>query len=207
MFRTIKIALLLSIAASVVHAEDQPKNEIGLLLGGTATPAIDLANGGVIDVGAGITFQMTYARQLAQTDTVGLYLEFPAVAIPLQDLSASPGSTPLNYDSFFITPAVRVKFRPNAALSPWFSAGGGYALFEESDERRDGSHNTTRGTSTGALQFGAGLDFRTPVNILIPIGLRAEVRDFYTGKPTYNVSTGGGLQHNLAFSGGLVLSF
>lgn len=207
MFRRIKIALLLSIAASVVHAEDQPKNEIGLLLGGTATPAIDLANGGVIDVGAGITFQITYARRLAQTDTVGLYLEFPAVAIPLQDLNATPGSTPLNYDSFFITPALRVKFRPNAALSPWLSAGGGYALFEESDERRDGSHNTTRGTSTGALQFAVGLDFRTPVKILIPIGLRAEVRDFYTGKPTYNVSTGGGLQHNLAFSGGLVLSF
>jgi hypothetical protein len=40
-----------------------------------------------------------------------------------------------------------------------------------------------------------------------PIGLRAKVRDFYTAKPDYNVNTGGGFQHNIALSGGIVLHF
>src|SRR6266852_2080514 len=45
------------------------------------------------------------------------------------------------------------------------------------------THNTTRGTSGGAVQFGGGVDVRTPIKVLFPIGLRAEVRDLYTAKP------------------------
>ena len=73
--------------------------------------------------------------------------------------------------------------------------GGGYALFDESANRIDGTHNTTRGTSGGAVEIGAGFDIRTPIKIPFPIGLRAEVRDLYTSKPNYNVSIGAGFQH------------
>jgi hypothetical protein len=202
------IAVLVSfVLSSDAHAQGPQKNELGLLLGGTQTPAVGIAGGGSIRVGSGITFQMNYARRLAGKNSLAWYLEFPAVAIPLQDLSSSFGPTPLNYDSFFIAPSLRLKFRPQSRFAPWFSAGGGYALFDESALRREGSHNISRGTSTGTLQFGGGVDVRTPVKVLFPIGLRAEVRDFVTGKPAYNVNTGGGLQHNINVSGGLVLGF
>jgi hypothetical protein len=191
------------------YAQADRKNEIGLLLGATVTPDLtDTApGGGPLEIGSGITFQLTYARQLIRSRSVGLYFEVPALAIPLQDVTASNGVAPINYDSFFVAPSLRIKLNPSARISPWFSAGGGYALFDESEKRTNGTHNTTRGTSGGALQFGGGIDARTPIKLLFPIGLRAEVRDFYTAKPTYNLDTGGGLQHNIVLSGGLVLHF
>ncbi len=191
------------------HAQANRKNEIGLLLGATVTPGLEIAGSSSsgLRIGSGITFQLTYARQLATARSVALYFEVPALAIPLQNITASSGAVPANYDSFFVTPGLRVKVAPSARVSPWFSAGGGYALFDESANRIDGTHNTTRGTSGGAVQFGGGVDVRTPIKVLFPIGLRAEVRDLYTAKPNYNVSTGGGFQHNVVLSGGIVLHF
>jgi len=201
------VVVLLALSVSA-RAQNTGKNELALLLGATRTPRVEIAGvGSSIGVGTGITFQVTYARQLHQTEALTWYVEFPALAIPLQDLSSTIGATLLNYDSFFVAPSLRLKVGSNASVSPWVSVGGGYALFDQSARRRDGSHNVTRGTSTGTLQFGGGVDVHTPIRVLVPIGLRAEVRDFYRGKPAYNLNTGGGLQHNLVFSGGLVLTF
>ena len=208
LFNAVLLALTLQAATASAQTQQSGKNELGLLLGATQTPGITKIGGGSsINVGTGITFQLTYARQLSAGESWAWYLEFPAVATPLQDLNSGNGATPLNYDSFFVAPSLRLKFRARQSIAPWLSAGGGYALFDESAERRDGSHNFTRGTSTGTLQFGGGIDVRTPIKVLFPIGLRAEVRDFYSGRPTYNVRTDGILQHNLVFSGGLVLNF
>jgi hypothetical protein len=51
------------------------------------------------------------------------------------------------------------------------------------------------------------LGMKTPIKVLVPIGVRLEARDFYTSKPTHNVDTGGSFQHSVVFSGGLVLRF
>ena len=200
--------LLLCLAA--VHAQcwAAGKNELAFLTGATQTPGLGIAgNSSSVEVGSGFTLQLTYARRISETRALAWYLEFPAVAIPLQDVTSNIGATATNYDSFFIAPSLRLKFRPDEGFAPWFSAGGGYALFDESAKRRDGTHNVTRGTSTGTLQFGGGIDVRTPIKVLFPIGLRVEVRDFYSGKPTYNVRTDSTLQHNVVFSGGLLLTF
>jgi hypothetical protein len=207
--KTVLTITCIVLALFPAYGQDNRKNEIGLLLGGTFTPALDIAGPGAnrLEIGSGITFQLTYARQLTAARSIALYFEVPALAILLQDITSSNGSIPRNYDSFFVTPGLRVKLAPSQHVSPWLSAGGGYALFDESANRMDGTHNTTRGTSGGALQFGGGVDIRTPIKVLFPIGLRAEVRDLYTAKPNYNVSTGGGFQHNVALSGGIVLDF
>lgn len=209
MSRKAVIIVWFALAVLSAHAQDERKNEVGLLLGAAVTPQVQVTgtSGGKLEIGSGVAFQVTYARQLAATRSAALYFEVPAVAVPLQDITASIGPAPENYDSFFVTPGLRVKLAPASPISPWLSVGGGYALFEESAIRKDGTHNITRGTSGGAVQFGGGVDFRTPVKILFPIHLRAEARDFYTSKPNYNVNTGGGSQHNLVFSGGLVLRF
>ena len=191
------------------QAQLNQRNELGLLLGAAVTPEIQVTEPirSSVQIGSGITFQVTYARQLRRSRITAFHLEVPALSIPLQRITASNGSVPRNYDSFFITPALRVTFAPGRRLSLRFWAGGGYALFDESALRTDGNHNTTRGTSGGAIEFGAGANLRTPVKVQFPIRFRLEVRDFHTSKPTYNVSTGGAFQHNLVFSGGLVLHF
>lgn len=201
--------------ASIVFALPQSqaqvnrKNEFGLLLGAAVTPEIQVTGPTrhSAQIGSGITFQVTYARQLSRSRIASFHFEVPALAVPLQRITASNGSVPRNYDSFFITPALRVTVAPERRLSPWFSAGGGYALFDESALRTDGNHNTARGTSGGAVEFGGGTDLRTRVKVPFPIGFRLDARDFYTSKPTYNVNTGGAFQHNFVFSGGLIVHF
>jgi hypothetical protein len=201
--------VLVGFAFLVSHAQANRKNELGLLLGATVIPDLQTVAPvtSPLRVGSGMTFQLAYARQLSSGQALRFYFEVPALAVPLQDITASNGIVPRNYDSFFVTPGIRLQLAPNHRVSPWFSAGGGYALFDESANRMDGTHNTTRGTSGGAVQFGGGVDLRTPIKLLFPIGFRLEVRDLYTSKPTYNVGTGGAFQHNIVFSGGLVLHF
>ena len=176
--------IVLAVAAC---AQEARKNEVGLLLGGTVTPAIRIAgqSDGHVDIGAGLTFQATYARELLSRQPASLYFELPFLAIPLQHISTSNGSVPANYDSLFVTPGLRLKLIPHAALSPWLSAGGGYALFDVSARRVDGTPNTGPiGTNRGAVQFGGGIDVQTPVKILFPIDLRLEVRESIRGNRT-----------------------
>jgi hypothetical protein len=192
------------------YAQENHKNEVGLLLGATVNPELNLAgpSGAAIKTGAGITFQATYARELAKRGPAAIYFELPFVAIPLQDVRSADGTVPANYASLFVTPGLRVKFKPDAVLSPWLSAGGGYALFDVSARRIDGTPNpATLSTNRGAIQFGGGVDIRTPIKVLFPVGIRVEARDFYSGKPNYTVGTGGGFQHNVVFSGGLAVHF
>ena len=206
-----KILLTVAVCVTltfIAHAQESGKNEVGFLLGGTVTPALDTASqSGRLEIGSGITFQATYARELIDANAVSLFFELPFLATPLQDVTTSNGLSPANYASLFIAPGVRLKLAPHAALSPWFSIGGGYARFDESALRLDGAPNTIRGTNRGAIQFGGGFDIRTPVRILFPIDLRAEVRDFYSDKPNYNGVANTGFQHNLVFSGGFVVHF
>lgn len=206
---TILSLACVAFASIMASAQADRRNELGLLLGATVTPELRTAvpSGGTLQIGSSVTFQIAYARELKSRPDFVFYFEVPALAVPLQRIVGFNGTLPRNYDSFFVTPGMRLKLVPNSRVSPWFSAGGGYALFDESADRMNGTHNTTRGTSGGAVQFGGGIDLGTPIRVVFPISFRLEVRDFYTSKPTYNVSTSGAFQHNVVFSGGLVVHF
>ena len=57
-------------------------------------------------------------------------------------------------------------------------------------------------------QFGGGIDVRTQLKLLFPIGFRGEFRDFYTlGNPSFGVPVQRSEQHNLVVSEGLVIHF
>ena len=192
------------------HAQERRKNEVGLLLGGAVTPNLAISNlrGDSIELGAGLTFQATYARHLVEVPYAQLSFEVPLLAAPRVSASSDDSRIPSEYASLFITPGFRVTFAPAAVVSPWFSIGGGYARFQEAAQLVNKALNLGRvGRNTGAGLFGGGVDIRTPVNILFPISLRLEVRDVYSGKPTYNADTGGGFQHNVVLSGGFVVHF
>ena len=209
MTRKLKVILFLTMVSSVLAAEE--RNEIGLLLGAKFTPGQAIRSGApaaAIDIGKGLTLQATYARRLTPAKGAALYLEIPFVATPSTDVSSSNTTLPRNFANIFITPSLRVALAPGKKVTPWFSAGGGYGRYDESTSLISGAANPGRtGTTTGVLQFGGGVDLQTPIHILLPIGVRLEVRDFYAGKPNYNVATGGTGQHNVVASGGLVLKF
>ncbi len=210
MFKKLALALLaISIGVSHASAQNEAKNELGLLLGATFTPALNISNQtGKVSFGSGLTFQATYAHRLVALPGAAVYFEVPFAAAPNIDISTSNSSVPASYASLFITPGLRLKLHPNAKVAPWLALGGGYARFHESAELQNGSPNPGRiGANRGAVEFGGGIDFRTPIKVLFPIKLRVEIRDFYSGQPNYNLAVAAGFQHNLLFSGGLAVSF
>lgn len=131
LFTKISLTLAcLAFALAESQAQTNRKNELGLLLGATVTPELKASapTPANLEIGSGITFQLTYARQLSKGRNTSVYLEVPALAVPLQSIKTSLASAPRNYDSFFIAPGLRVKLVPDARISPWLSAGGGYAF-------------------------------------------------------------------------------
>jgi hypothetical protein len=89
---------------------------------------------------------------------------------------------------------------------PWLQIGGGYARFLERAPAAAASF--TPGTNRGTLVFGGGVDSRPVFRVFgLPIGIRTEVRDFYSGSPRYGQIASGSLQHNIAFTGGFLVRF
>ena len=201
-------------------AAAQEKNDVGLVIGATVTPSQSLApgvsligaNGSVLpDRGlkfdASLALGAEYDRSIISGNRVAIYggLDFLASPNDVQ-LSQRTLNAPKSYAYIFLTPHVRAKFRPRGALSPWLEFGGGYARFLSTTP--PAATTFERGRNTGTFEFGGGVDTHTVVHLLkIPIGFRVEVRDFYSGQPNYNVKVTGGLQNNLAFTGGLLIRF
>jgi hypothetical protein len=198
----------------------QEKNEVGLVIGGIVTPSQTLSPGASLIAPSGTVLP---TRDITLDSSLTLGAEYDREFVGRQkfaidggiDFLASPFDVKLSqkaqnaigeYAFIFLTPHVRVKFHPDGAFSPWLSFGGGYARFLESVPPAASSFR--RGTNTGTLVFGGGIDTRTVVHVLkIPIGFRIEVRDFYSGLPNYNQKVTANLQNNLAFNGGLLIRF
>ena len=190
------------------QGEESKKNEVGLLLGGVVTGQKTTVGGAPVEVNAGLTFQATYARRIREWQRAALYFEVPFVATPSTEVRSTDTTVAHNYDTLYITPGLRVKFAPRKVVSPWLALGGGYGLLEASKGLINGTPNPSeRFVSTGTLQFGGGVDFDTKLKVLVPIGFRLEVRDFYTAVPNLNTTLTESRQHNVLFSGGLVLKF
>ena len=129
------------------------------------------------------------------------------MASPLDvKLDQRPANVIPEYAYIFLTPHVRVKFHPDGAISPWLLLGGGYTRYTES--RPPAVTAFKAGTNTGALEFGGGIDTGAIHRFWkVPIGFRLEVRDFYAGTPNYNLPVSGNMQHNVVFTGGLLIKF
>jgi hypothetical protein len=198
----------------------QEKNEVGLVIGGIVTPAQTLSSGARligpggtalpdrnIAFNASLTLGADYDRTLVlkRKFAIGGGVDFLASPLDVK-LSQQSQNAIGQYAFVFLTPHVRVKFRPAGVFSPWLSFGGGYARFLEKAPTAEPSFRP--GTNTGTFVFGGGLDTRPVVHVLkIPIGFRIEVRDFYSGLPNYNQKVTGSLQNNLAFNGGFLIKF
>ena len=213
MRRSLAVVCLLFAIMGVAEAQgsnpgENKKNELGLLLGGVVTGQKTTIGGAPVNVGAGLTFQATYARRLKEWKRAALYFEVPFVATPSTEVRSPDTSVVHNYDTLYVTPGLRVKFAPRKMVSPWLALGGGYGLLEASKGLISGAPTPgERFVHTGTLQMGGGVDFAPRFKILVPIGFRLEVRDFYTAVPNLNTTLTDSRQHNVLFSGGLVVKF
>lgn len=199
-----KFSLTFAVLTLLSSGFAQSKNEIGLLLGGSIVPT-STTN---LNIHSGLAYQATYAHWFKANGGIRLGFEVPFVALPSQDVKSSSPIAPRNYASLFVTPGIRLSFLSDSAISPWASIGGGYARFDESTTLVTGEPNTFKtGSNKGALQYGGGLDFKTPFKIPFPLALRGEIRDFYTGQPRLNIARSESGQHNVIVSGGIVLRF
>jgi len=189
--------------------EKQEKNEIGLVIGATVTPSRNFSTGTTpsASFNSSLALGAEYDRRLFGGERVEVLGGADFVASPLDvKISNPPPDLIGEYAYIFLTPHVRVKFHPQGTFSPWLLLGGGYARFLE--KKPAAVPTFDRGTNTGALVYGGGVDTRPLVRVLhIPIGFRAEVRDFYSGSPNYNQTVRGDLQHNVVFTGGLLIKF
>lgn len=125
------------------------------------------------------------AHRLVNLHLASLHLELPVLGTPNR---TAPGTS---YSAIFFTPGVKVRFSL-PAFSPFLSVGGGLAHFSTGS-------NANGSSTTGAFQIGGGVDVSTPIPL---IGLRGEVREFYTGTPNFSTT-----QHNVFVGAGIVLKF
>ncbi len=179
------------------------------MIGATVIPSQTLASG-ISATPRTLTFKSSLAlgaefdHRLNASERLGILAGLDFVASPLDvKLDQRPANVIPQYAYIFLTPHIRVKFHPNGAISPWFLFGGGFARYTES-----GAIGFKAGTNTGALEFGGGIDTGTVHHIFrVPIGFRLEARDFYGGRPNYNLPISGSMQHNVVFTGGLLIRF
>jgi hypothetical protein len=150
------------------------------------------------------SFAFDYSHLLKTHKIFGLHAELPVAIDPRMNLNYFNNVIPKSIGALFMTPSLRVNIFSSDSVSPWVSAGGGYGRFWESSTLVWGGKNTgPTSTNTGVIQFGGGLD----AWFWHRWGARLEVRDFYSGVPDLNVSTGRSRQHNYYVGAGVVHRF
>ena len=197
------VGLALSTLGVASAEEAPPRNEVGLTLGGLFS---NEKNGGAtrLVLGSGVAFQANYGYRIFGNDKAALYGEVHLLANPLRDVGSSTQTLTRDVATLFVTPGIRVKFFPTRRIAPYFAVGGGWADYEQSTTTLAGNRNPApRTVNRGAFDYGGGVDFK----FLRFVGLRGEIRDFYTGSPAYNAPAMSGGQHNVVAGGGLVLKF
>lgn len=143
--------------------------------------------------------------QVASVPFLALYFEVPVAGTLDATVPASALTSAGTYSSIFVTPGVRLKFAPSFPLSPYIATGGGLAHFNRSASQTPaGASNSI---NKGVWDIGGGLDMK-----LAPyLGLRVEVRDFYSGSPETRLSQVTGTfnerQHNIIGTAGVVVRF
>lgn len=190
-----KLAVVLLALAVALPALAQ-KHELSLSVGA------QVPVNATFNTSTGFGIEGSYAGRLAHVPLAALYVELP-VAAGLKGSAGLPlvGST--NYSSLFVAPGLKLKLAPELPVSPWFAVGGGLAHF-----RIDATATTPQTTHNSAVaDFAAGVDFK----IFPYLSARGEVRDFWSGNPFKDFSSGlagvSDRQHNIFPMVGLVVRF
>ncbi len=197
-----------SVVAALAGAQDE-KNEVGGVIGRSFIATQDIQGATFFDpfvrYGRGLSFEGNYARRLIVNPLFAVSAEVPILYNPDEDLHAGgPGLVPKDYSALFVTPSVRFNLFSGTAVSPWGSFGGGFGHVSQNGSLLYGLANPGKGTTSGVLQYGVGLDVKLTRRLYI----RGEGRDFWAGQPDFPLSpTGKTRQHNYFIGGGAFVRF
>jgi hypothetical protein len=199
--------LLCHLCVAQQHASQ--RNELGFLLGGELIQSTTTSSGSAVRLGSSLVFSAAYDRHLAGRRTEFL-LDIPFAAGPSHSVTTGQSGTITSLATLYVAPSLRVRFLNRGRVSPWLSGGFGYGLYEGSQGLSGASSgkNPAVFQHTPTVQFGGGVDVRTPLRILLPVGLRAEVRDYHTlDTPNFGTGVQRGGQDNVVAAGGFFLRF
>jgi hypothetical protein len=200
------ILLLAGLVACSCSAQET-RNEVGFLLGSEQIPGSTTAEGAPINLAGSVAFSFDYARKLGGEHTV-LFAEVPFAAAPSHHGSSPQPGTATSLATLYVVPSLRLQAFANRRISPWLSGGFGFGWLETSALLNNGAPNGEINRYTGTAQFGGGVDIRTPLQLIFPISLRAELRDYYAvNGPNYGAALRQEGQHNLVAAGGFVVHF
>lgn len=199
------ITALVAVITFTASAFSQ-KNELEGFFGSTVISDQGVKNANLfnnnVHFGKGYTFGVNYGRRLKEGFT-RLTFEVPAVFNFDEDLNFAANAVPESYKSYFVTPSIRANVFGENAVSPWVSIGAGVGHFSPSSNLLFGGPSSAKGSTTGVMQIGLGLEVRLKQRFL----LRGGVRDFWSGTPNLNVDTGKSRQHNFVVGAGLAYRF
>jgi hypothetical protein len=183
------------------------KNEAGFLLGSEQVPAATTTADAPLILGGSVAFSFDYACRLRGRQTA-LSFEVPFAAAPSHhERGVQPGLV-TSLATLYVVPSLRLQALANRRFSPWLSGGFGYGWLETSALYNNGARNPQVNRNTGTAQFGAGVDIRTPIQLIFPITLRAELRDYYSiDTANYGAALRQQGQHDLVAAGGFVIHF
>jgi hypothetical protein len=205
-----RLAILVVLVGVCISSAFAQVNEVSVTVGRTFVSTQTIQNPPAGDPNSDIHFgneesiAFNYGRLLKYGGAFGITAELPVAIYPRMDLNTGANQIPKDVGALFITPSARVNFFSGQALSPWVSVGGGYARFREASKLNFfGDNPGPTGSNTGVVQFGIGLD----VWPWERWGFRTEARDFYSGVPELNVSTGRSRQHNYYVGVGVIRRF
>lgn len=205
--KIVHLAALLLVLLSISADAQEKRNELGFLLGFETIPDVQGETGADLRFSRSIAYSVSYARHLAGENTA-LLLEAPFAAVPSHKVRSREAAAISSLATLYLTPSLKLRFANRAPASPWISGGFGYGLYEGSRELNSGLPNPNLRNSTGTFQFGGGVDVKTPVKFVWPIGLRAELRDYYTlNTPAFGTPVRSDGQHNIIFAAGFMLRF
>jgi hypothetical protein len=201
------VVLILSCAAQAQRTElgfSAGASSVGGIKLGFACPACAAFGTETVDTGHQVFLEGTAGLRLVNARVASIHLELPIVGVPHQNVrfSLPPSDFIASLSSLYITPSIKAKFLPASRISPWVSAGGGWAHFSMPNDF----------TNKGALQFGGGADIKTSVP---HFGFRLEIRDFLSGQPSFGTPGVGLLgnppsgfnRHNVLAGGGILVHF
>ncbi len=210
---TRRIVAVLFFSLFLTSASAFAQNDLALSIGGTFTPD---SNASCIIVlpscqttvktSSRTSYEAALSLRIVGVRSASLSLEVPVMGIPARDVRSTSGlPVPRDFSSVFFTPSIRFRVLPSAGISPFLSVGAGFVHYRQSKQLTNFALNpNSLGNNAGAFQVGGGVDLKTP---LPHVGLRAEVREFLTGRPNFGVNFASGRQQNLFVGGGIVLRF
>jgi hypothetical protein len=205
--KTLVSTLLLVGLMAYSASAQETKNEVGFLLGSAQIPVSTTTAGVPLSVGGSVAFSFDFARRL-KGERVALFAEFPFAAAPSHRGGSSQPGTATSLATLYVVPSLRLQAFAGRRFSPWGSGGFGYGWLETSALLSNGTPNPEINRNTGTAQFGGGVDIRTPLHLLFPISLRAELRDYYAvDAPTFGTSLRQQGQHDIVPAGGFVIHF